>query len=281
MPRHHIRFRIFLILLLACATAYGAGLHVIDLRNRPADEILPVIRPLLQPGGSISGQGFKLFVRASRHNLADIRQAVAALDVPERMLRVSVRQSRGLNGFDSMRGMGGARQDANTRTFISGREPPQLSTRTEPAGSYRIERRTSQGLDYTTRFLTVLDGHRAFIQVGRSHPQVQPFAVLAAGQLDTGAGIEYRDVTTGFEILPRLHGDRVWIEVTPQFAFASNRGGQTVAFQLLRTTIDARIGQWVNLGGAVGTNSAITQTILGQTITTGSDKRRILIRIDK
>ena len=278
MPRHRTRFRIFLILLLACATAYGAGLHVIDLRNRPADEILPVIRPLLQPGGSISGQGFRLFVRTSRRNLTDIRQAVATLDVPERMLRVSVRQSRGLNGFYSM---GGVRRDANTHIIVSGREPPQLATRTESAGSYRIVRRTSQGLDYTTRFLTVLDGHRAFIQVGRSHPQVQPFVVLAAGQLDPGAEIEYRDVTTGFEILPRLHGDRVWIEVTPQFAFASNRGGQTVEFQLLRTTIDARIGQWVDLGGAVGTNSAITRTILGQTITTGSEKRRILIRIDK
>ncbi len=278
MPRYRTRFRIFLILLLACATAYGARLHVIDLRNRPADEILPVIRPLLQPGGSISGQGFKLFVRTSRHNLTDIRQAVATLDVPQRMLRVSVRQARGLNGFDSM---GGARRDAGMHTIGSGREPPQQGTRIAPAGSYRIVRRTSQRLDYTTRFLTVLDGHRAFIQVGRSHPQVQPFAVLAAGQLDTGAGIEYRDVTTGFEILPRLHGDRVRIEVTPQFAFASNRGGQTVDFQLLRTTIDARIGQWVNLGGAVGTNSAITRTILGQTITTGSEKRRILIRIDK
>ncbi|MHB8427599.1 MAG: hypothetical protein ACYDB8_06440 [Acidiferrobacterales bacterium] len=274
MPRHYTPIGIGLILLLAFATAYATGLHIIDLKNRPADEILPVIRPLVSAGGSISGQGFRLFVRTSGHNFANIRQAVAKLDVPEQMLHISVRQSRSLVGLERMR-----RTDGMPGVIVRGRA--QHGSGHAPGDSYRIERQTSGDLDHTTRSLSVLDGHRAFIQIGRSYPQVQPFVALAGSRLDIGAGIEYRDVATGFEVLPRLHGSRVWIEITPRFSFMGNRGGQTVDFHRLHTTIEARIGQWVDLGGAVGATNDITRNILGRTIATGSERRQILIRIDK
>lgn len=280
MPKHRIWIRICLILLLASAAADGTGLHIIDLHYRPANQILPVVRPLVEPGGSISGRGFRIFVSTSQRNFTDVMHAVAKLDVPERMLRISIRQSRGLNGTNSMRAMSGVRQSGNTRITVSNEESTRPGN-TSTAGSYRIERRTSRRLDFPTRFVSVLDGHRAFIQVGRSYPQVQPFVALANGQLDIGAGIVYRDVTTGFEVLPRLHGDKVWIEVTPQFSFTSNHGSRAVDFQRLHTTIDARIGQWVDLGGVVGENSEITRTILGRTTVTGATRRRILIRIDR
>ncbi len=280
MPRHSIWIRVCLILLVVSAAADGASLHIINLYNRPANQILPVIRPLVEPGGSISGRGFRLFVSTSQRNFADIRHVVTELDVPEKMLRISVRQSRGLDRTDSMRTMSGGLQSGNTHITVSG-EGPTLPGTTSSAGSYRIERHTSRRIGFTTRFVSVLDGHRAFIQVGRSYPQVQPFVALANGQIDIGAGIEYHDVATGFEVLPRLHGDKVWIEVTPRFSFASNRGSQAVDFQRLRTTIDARIGQWVDLGGVVGANSDITRTILGRTNVTAATPRRILIRIDR
>ena len=37
-------------------------LQIIDLKNRPADEIIPVIKPMLKPNDAITGTGYQLFL---------------------------------------------------------------------------------------------------------------------------------------------------------------------------------------------------------------------------
>ena len=44
-------------------------LQIIDLKNRPADEIIPVIRPMLKPNDAITGTGFQLFLRTDAKTL--------------------------------------------------------------------------------------------------------------------------------------------------------------------------------------------------------------------
>jgi len=80
------------VLLFLSQAAFGQGtLEVIPLRYRTADHVIPVLRPLLEPGGALSGQFNQLIVRASPANLAQIRQALEAIDQPQRRLTISVR----------------------------------------------------------------------------------------------------------------------------------------------------------------------------------------------
>ena len=69
------------------------SLQVIDLKHRTAQEVIPVLQPLLEPGAALSGQDYKLFVRTSSANLAQIRAALAQIDRRPRQLLVSVRHS--------------------------------------------------------------------------------------------------------------------------------------------------------------------------------------------
>ena len=55
-------------------------LQTIDLRQRPAEDVIPLIKPFLRPGDGISGSGFTLFVRTDAATLEQIRQMVATLD---------------------------------------------------------------------------------------------------------------------------------------------------------------------------------------------------------
>ncbi|MGH8186860.1 MAG: secretin N-terminal domain-containing protein, partial [Steroidobacteraceae bacterium] len=88
------RLRWLALLLCGLAAAVGAqSLEVIDLKHRRAEELIPVLQPLLEPGGALSGQDYKLFVRASAANVAQLRQALAQLDRQPRQLFVSVRRS--------------------------------------------------------------------------------------------------------------------------------------------------------------------------------------------
>ena len=81
-----------ILCLLSCAVP-AQGLEIIDLRYRTAPEIIPVLQPLVEPGGAISGSDYKLFVRASAANVAQIKRALEQIDRQPRSLMVSVRRA--------------------------------------------------------------------------------------------------------------------------------------------------------------------------------------------
>src|SRR5438309_9824061 len=84
-----IRFAV--LMLVASAAMAQNALEIITLRHRTAEQVLPSLRPLLEPGATLSGQGNQLFVRASPANISDLRLALEVLDQRQRRLLISVR----------------------------------------------------------------------------------------------------------------------------------------------------------------------------------------------
>src|SRR3954469_11941972 len=85
------------IALLSIALTYSGllmaqSLEVIQLKFRTANEVIPVLQPMLESGGVLTGQDYQLFVRTSSPNLQQLKQAIAQLDREPRNLLVSVRQ---------------------------------------------------------------------------------------------------------------------------------------------------------------------------------------------
>jgi type II secretory pathway component GspD/PulD (secretin) len=97
------RFLLLLSLFVSVAFAQGT-LEVISLRHRTVDQVIPVLRPLLEPGGVLSGQFSSLIVRTSPENLVQIRAALDAIDRPARRLVISVRFDSTLQSERSARG---------------------------------------------------------------------------------------------------------------------------------------------------------------------------------
>ena len=89
-------------LTLLASTVQADSITTLQLRNRPAGEVIPIVKPLLGAGESISGQGFKIFLRASPATLAEVRAVIDALDVAARTLQISVFQgdARGLEALE-------------------------------------------------------------------------------------------------------------------------------------------------------------------------------------
>src|SRR5262245_58505450 len=81
-----------LLLGFASATVLGQGtIEVISLRHRNAEQVIPILQPLLAPGGALTGQYSQLIVRTSPENLAQIRSVLESIDRPARRLMVLVR----------------------------------------------------------------------------------------------------------------------------------------------------------------------------------------------
>jgi hypothetical protein len=82
----------FLLYLLLASTLHAASLTTIQLQNRPAEEIIPIVEPMLGAGEVITGQGFKIFLRASEETVDQVQQIVSAIDIASKVLQISVFQ---------------------------------------------------------------------------------------------------------------------------------------------------------------------------------------------
>jgi len=251
--------RLALASLLAGHAGIAAAqysLEVIPLRHRTAEQVLPVLRPLLEPGGALSGQANQLIVRASPANLADIRTALESIDRPLRRLQISVRFDASIaertQGFEA----GGTIANRGSRVDIQARDS---SARTDE----RIDQR-----------LVVLEGSVARIQTGMSRPvQSRQYIRTPAGVVSQEV-VVVQDLTTGFEVVPRVAGSQVLLDIAPQ---RENVEGSRRA----ATTISTRLGEWTQIGGITSASARDERGIASASRSSASESRRIWVKVEE
>ncbi len=81
--------------LAVCAAAQADHpLEIIELRSRPAEDLIPLLSPIAGADGTVTGTGGTLFIRAAPERIADIRRVLQQIDRPARNLLIQVRQDQ-------------------------------------------------------------------------------------------------------------------------------------------------------------------------------------------
>jgi hypothetical protein len=214
-------------------------LEIISLHHRTAEQVMPSLQPLLDPGATLSGQGTQLFVRTSPANLVELRRALESIDRPQKRLLISVRFDNALDA--ERRGVDTSGRIGNRGSSIEIRGQDSRTQAQE-----RIDQRVQ-----------TLDGGRAVILTGESRPVRQrQFIQTPAGVISQEVTM-VQEATAGFEVIPRVVGDRVEVQI------AGQRAGSAAA-----TTAGGRLGEWFELG----------QVAMSAT---GGETRRVWMRVDE
>lgn len=246
-----IRIRLLALLgfFFACLGGVAhADMEVLELKYRNAEQVLPVLQPLVEAGGAISGTRNQIILRASRRNIDEIRRVLAKIDSPPRRLTISVRQDSAENVQGVAAGVEGS---------IHSRGGGELRANVVGSRNSRDER--------VSQRVQVLEGYAATILVGQSVPvptRSISGAVTGANQgVLTAETITYRDINTGFDVVPRLTGEMVQLEISPRREARDSRDNRdtrdmlgnsaavTVNTQRIATTAGGRLGEWFELGG--------------------------------
>ena len=279
-------------LLRVTAYAQNTVLEVVPLKYRTAEQVIPVLKPLLDKDGTLSGMQNQLIIRTSPANLAELKQVLATLDAMPRRLMITVRQDADINRDQTTAEVSGRVSSGNATVIIPGSGTSGgvvEARRGDDVVRGRIENTRSIDDDRNTQTLQVLEGNSAFVRIGQSVllPQRRVIRTIVNGQvverlIDT---TEYRDVTSGFYALPRLAGDRVTLEISPQRGTLptpdQNLPRGSVNVQRVATTVSGRLGEWMEIGGLVQSLSNQQSMTLGHTSGSSGDNRRILIRVDE
>lgn len=248
-----------LVCLLWNSLLIAGSIDIIDLRNRPAEEMLPIIRPMLDSDGAISGSGFQLIIRTSPGNLAQIKQIISKLDTAPRQLMISVFQG-------SQRDLEQASQSVqlhyqNNRIHADAGQPGSASAAGVQAragglsigGS--INRTRSHHSETPVQQLRIQEGSAGYIETGQSIPFFSGRVYRQHGHTIIDAGTAYKDIQTGFYVQPRLNDKQVILDISPYRESLSKRGGAIIKTQAASTTVTGPVGQWLEIGGVENQSS--------------------------
>jgi hypothetical protein len=265
-----------LSLLLLCGSAQADSIESIQLHNRPAAEVIPIIQPMLDAGGSVTGQGFQLFVRSSEQNLAQIRRLVETLDTAARQLLISVFQGSERD-LRALAMSGGFRyQDDNADISVgSGGRPPRGAA---VSGSVLSTR--GRLSDNPIHQLRVSEGNPGYIETGASIPYFAGSTWLGGHRPVVEAGVEYKDVTTGFYVLPRLHGEQVTMQISPHKDALSRSRSGAIDTQRASTTVTGPLGEWIPIGGVTDQTRRSSDSIGSHLSTQSRTNDSIWIKAD-
>lgn len=279
MPRPLLLILLFLAYLSsASAVLADAVMHLetFNLRNRPASDLLPLVKPFLNPEGAISGQGYKLFIKSTGSNLERISQIIADLDIALKRLRISISTDAG--AFDEQEklqvhahseGMGSSDSPGVQKIIINKGPQHKITTRV-----YSTAQRSRQP---AVQHVQLLEGQWASINTGRAIP-------IADRRLNSDGTvtetIRYRNVSSGFKVRAHINGDKVYLTLRPKHEELSQQGGGNIIVQNIETNLSVNLGQWTEIGGTQQLQKKSEKGILYSTHRQQESERRMFIKVE-
>ena len=225
--------------------APSSNQETIALRYRSAEEIIPLLKPLLGGDAVLTGQGSRLVLAAPDNRRANIKAAITSFDIPLRKLQVTVR-------FDDPK-------SADDQAVVSSRS----------RGNEPIEQR-----------IQVQEGQRAFFHLTQSQVP-KNMAVMARGVLLVQNPQPGGAAGSGIEVLPRVVGNNVSMEFYAQRSMVSGVVNKNQQTQRIGGTVSARLGEWVEAGGNVLGSAAGARSNTASTLDLRNAERTIYMRVDE
>ncbi len=213
-------------------------IEVVTLRYRTVDEVMPVVQPLLDARGRISGVHNQLIIRSTPANLRELLPVIRHLDAPARQLILHVEQGESSATQSRRATLDAAIGDRNRVEIGNPREPNSVVA--------RIGAGSGSGENNSVQRIQTLDGRAAHIRTGKLIPIVNT-AVDSYGHPVTQ--IEHQSADHGVWVTPRLVGqNEVELEISTRHDDEEKQAGR-LRTRRSESTIRGRLGEWIDLGG--------------------------------
>ena len=270
-------------LLMGLAAAHASELAVIELNSRTAEEVIPLLRPMLAPGGTISGLKDKLVIGTTAANLAELRKILAVVDARPRRLQITVRQGAVVGERELDVDISGSAGSDDVRvtlpgspTGAGGRRAKGASSGSQEADGVHVQARAASSTRARSALQTVqvLEGNGAYIAVGQSIP-------VRASSAGGGEYVEYRDVVTGFYATPRVSGDRVTVALATSSDTVRDRVTGAAQVQRADTVVSGRLGEWIEVGSVSQAADRRDAGMVWYHSGTSGDERSIYIKVEE
>lgn len=284
----------FGLLLQGNIHAQNFDLDIINLQNRSAEEVVPLLEPFLIPEASITARDYKLIIKSTPENLVEIRELITELDTQLRQLviTVSVGRHEEQQTNDIQAGLKAEINDAETTLQAGTGDIAPIEDTTTMGSIVRVEKETDKAKmsaqlksrKTTTRrdkpaYQTIRssEGQWATIRTGQAIP------VVVRTQNPDGTVTQttkYRGATSGFSVLPRLRpNNRVVLYIRPSRTTPSHSGGR-FDIQSMQSTVEGKLGEWITLGSMSQLSSSQGSSVSRATRSHSEQQDNVFVKIE-
>lgn len=274
---------IFLIFLLNAPEVIAQEkLEVIPLHNRMVEEVIPIIRSLLGRNETVTGMRQQLIVRASPRKIREIKSLLEKIDGQLKNLRITVKQ-----GLKSQLNVRQAEVNVEVPIGDSGRVIINQGTK----GGVIVESKPGKGVvrgklseresildEMNTQVVTTLEGNPATIYIGQQVPFTTTENFRTGNTVSQIESTQFKDVRTGFKVLPQLREDQVILKISPQQTRITNGSIETTG---LNTVIRGQIGEWIELGGLSQNRDEQGSGIASRNTSRQVERRSVFIKVEE
>lgn len=267
----------FVVALILVSTTHAAGsIHYFDLKNRPANEVIPLLKPFLQENEAISGDGYQLFVKTSAQRKQEIENLISTLDKASKSFLITVTNDEFVTSRENNIDASITARTGDAEINV-GRYP-----REDTGVTVKIDSRNTEEKSDKTQFVRVQEGKPAFV----SRESLHIIPIYSYIQRPNGNFlIEHNHLSpskqNGFYVIARS-ADGKTANVNIQ-STSSNRQtyqgyGQDQTY--VDTTLQVPLGQWFEIGGNTDTRATESKGVLYRTKKNEQRYNKIFLKIE-
>lgn len=279
-----MRYTLIVILFVLCLPARAEmSIETVNLHHRSAQEVIPILRPMLDKDGSITGKGYKLFIKSDPENIAQLRRMLDEIDVAAKDLLISVSMDPAVMSESSNASARIQINSGNSRIEAGGKTGSVTETDRDGHPRQRIMYDTHLLQQMQTQrapaaqTVRVSEGLWATIRTG----QAVPIATRTRNPDGTVTdSYTYHAVASGFRVLPRVNGDNVTLTIRPQAQSVSKTNSGSYDTTELETTVSGKLGQWIPLGNVSQSVQSSGSGIVYQTEQRQTDNNQIYVKVE-
>ena len=285
-----IKFHICCLAVLLNTSPVHAGnmtLEIIPLQHRMTDDVVDILRPLVAPGGTVTGMNNQLIIKTTPENLAELKTVIQSLDRTPRQLIISVRQNSGGRVESQQHSVDGRYSTGDVTIGTGGphrgRDGLVISAEDADGNVIRYQNRNSVSRSTDDNMFTVhaTEGYPALINTGQSIPVPNRTAYASPGGVVVTDSVEYINANSGFYVLPRLNGDQVTLLVAPRLTRVAPGRAPILDVKDVETTATGHLGEWIELGGIYQNFRGSNRETLSSSNVSSNELHSVLIKVDE
>jgi len=255
-----ITLLVFLFLVMSFQEATALEYILIQINHRLANELVNQVIPLLSDTGKVTADGRtnSLLVVDRRENLEKIKEFVALIDKPSRIVRIKA-TFFDENIFNDLRL--GVDWNYSGDHFTVG----NISGLSWGSGFY-LDAAPKGGAEKSQRLtvqnLLIMTGSTGVFTTGKSVPVDERVIVYFNNWGIKYEGVVFRDISTGFKVTPTVTGSgKIQIDIEPFLSYFADEKSGEIVFKEIKTSVVVANGKDVVIASNDTSGSNLTADI--------------------
>ncbi len=287
----HLLFKALFSYALLCTIVLAyESIHYFDLKNRSAEEVIPIIVPFLQANEAISGDGYQLFIKTNTARAKEIESLINTIDKAAKSFRISVTNDEHIalsqNSIDGSVTIKTGDAEIQVGSDRIPEKDSGITVDADVTDNDRVtanwEARTINSERNKVQFIQVQEGKPAFI----SRENIRLIPVYSYVKRPYGVAVIDHSHTPysredGFYVEARAADDRyAQVSIQTVSGLAEHHRSNEYEQQYAETNIRVPFGQWFEIGGSTNTYKSSSKGILYKTEEKEERYSKIYVKIE-